>query len=89
MFTIEHDFDATVITLVDEAPPPRDGSAPEPLKEDVAVRAFDDRVTVAQYDARADRETVVTLSISQVRDLFAAIELPEGVYRVRARPSRT
>ena len=89
MFTIEHEFDATVITLVDEAPPPRPGARPAPLKEDVAVSAFDDRVTVAQYDARTDSETVVTLSISQVRDLFAAIELPEGVYRIRARPSKT
>lgn len=90
MFTVEHEFDATVITLVDEGAPPSGGTAVRgtgvrgtPLKEDVTVSAFDDCVTVTQYDARGDRETVVTLSLTQVRDLFAAIELPEGVYRLR------
>ena len=42
MFTIEHDFDATVITLVDE------GRAP--LAEDVTVTAFEDCVTIEQLD---------------------------------------
>ena len=88
MFTIEHKFDATVITLVDEAPP-RPGQERAALREDVAVAAFDDRVTLSQYDAEKDADTVLTLSISQVRDLFAAIELPEGVYRIRVRPSET
>ena len=88
MFTIEHDFDATVITLVDEGPPPRPEGARAPLKEDVAVSAFDDCVTLRQYDARTDSEAVVTLSLTQVRDLFAAIELPEGVYRLRPKGPR-
>ena len=85
MFTIEHDFDATVITLVDEGPAPDAGAERAPLMEDVAVSAFDDCVTLRQYDARTDGEAVVTLSLTQVRDLFAAIELPEGVYRLRPR----
>ncbi len=42
MFTIEHEFDATVITLVDEG-----GTH---LLEDVTVHAFDDVVTVEQVD---------------------------------------
>ncbi len=92
MFTIEHEFDATVITLVDEGPPARAGvagaGAGAGLEEDVSVRAFDDHVTLTQYDARADGEVVVTLSLGQVRDLFAAIELPEGVYRLRPRERR-
>ena len=88
MFTVEHEFDATVITLVDEGAPPRDGDEPAALREDVAISAFDDCVTVTQYDARTDSDTVVTLSLSQVRDLFAAIELPEGVYRLRPREPR-
>lgn len=75
MFTIEHDFDATVITLVDESP--------APLREDVIVEAFEECVTVKQYDARTDREMVVTLSETQLRDLGAALNLPEGVYRLR------
>lgn len=72
MFTIEHDFDATVITLVDE------GAAP--LQEDVTVHAFEECFTIEQLDARTDRVQKITLSPDQVRDLAAALDLPEGVY---------
>lgn len=75
MFTIEHDYDATVITLVDE------GQAP--LQEDVTINAFDDCITVVQIDPRSDMPVQVTLSLSQLRDLQAALDLPEGVYRLR------
>ena len=75
MFTIEHDFDATVVTLVDE------GS--RHLQEDVIVNAFDDVVTVEQLNAQTDRVEKITLSMSQLRDLSAALNLPEGVYRLR------
>lgn len=73
MFSIEHEFDATVITLVDE------GKAP--LVEDVTVSAFEECVTLAQIDARTEREVTVTLSMVQLRELAAALNLPEGVYR--------
>jgi len=73
MFTIEHDFDATVVTLVDDPASHR--------QEDVTVTAFDDCVTVEQYDARTDTVQKITLSLSQVADLTAALNLPEGVYR--------
>ena len=76
MFTIEHEFDATIITIVDE------GSAH--LKEDVIIHAFEDCVTAEQFDPRTDRVDKMTLSLSQVRDLAAALDLPEGVYRLRA-----
>jgi hypothetical protein len=72
MFSIEHDFDATVVTLVDE------GAGP--LQEDVIVHGFEDCVTVEQYDPRTDRVQRVALSITQMRDLAAALRLPEGVY---------
>ncbi|MEM7076736.1 MAG: hypothetical protein AAGA28_17100 [Pseudomonadota bacterium] len=75
MFSIEHEFDATVITLVD------DGAAP--LYEDITVNAFEECVTVEQLDPRTDRVQKVTLSMTQLRDLAAALNLPEGVYRLR------
>ncbi|MEX0284374.1 MAG: hypothetical protein AB3N23_07155 [Paracoccaceae bacterium] len=75
MFTIEHEFDATVITLVDQ------GSAP--LQEDVTVNSFAECVTVEQYDPRTDTVHKITLSPEQVRDLAAALDLPEGVYKLR------
>ena len=74
MFTIEHDFDATIITLIDEGAPS--------LREDITIRAADERVSVVQLDASAQSEAVITLSLSQLRDLAAALDLPEGSYRL-------
>lgn len=73
MFTVEHDFDATVVTLVDE------GS--QHLQEDVVINSFAECVTVEQYDPRQDKLVRITLSITQMKDLIAAVNLPEGVYR--------
>ncbi|SNS19311.1 hypothetical protein [Tropicimonas sediminicola] len=77
MFTIEHDFDATVITLVDEGPTPH--------SEDITINAFEDCVTVEQLDARTDQVQKITLSIQQLMDLTAALDLPEGIYRISPR----
>lgn len=75
MFSIEHEFDATVITLVDE------GEADRPLAEDVIVSAFEDCVTLTQPDPRNGAQVSVTLTMGQLRDLATALNLPEGVYR--------
>ena len=72
MFTIEHDFDATVITLVDEGGPP--------LHEDVTIQAFEDCVIIEHLDPRSNDEQRITLTLRQVRELSAALNLPEGVY---------
>ncbi|WP_375258791.1 hypothetical protein [Citreimonas sp.] len=72
MFSIEHDFDATIVTLVDEGE--------TRLQEDVIVSTFEECVTVQQYDPRTDRTQSITLSITQMKDLIAAVALPEGVY---------
>ena len=78
MFTIEHEFDSTVITLVDE------GQAP--LQEDIVINSFAECITVEQLDPRTDRMQKITLSPEQVRDLGAALNLPEGVYQLREAP---
>ena len=75
MFTIEHDFDATVITLVDDPAPHR--------QEDVIVNAVEECVTIEQLEPTTDRLQRITLSPAQLRDLSAALNLPEGVYRLR------
>lgn len=72
MFTIEHEFDATVITLVDEGE--------SPLREDVTLNAFDSEITLEQWDPKTDAVTRLTLSPTQLRDLAAALNLPEGIY---------
>ena len=75
MFTIEHEFDATVITLVDEPASHR--------QEDVTVNAFEDCVTLEQLDPQTDRVVTITLSPLQLSDLAAALDLPEGAYKIR------
>lgn len=80
MFTIEHDFDATVVTLIDE-----NNTA---LQEDITIHAFEDCVTVEQYDPRADQVKKVTLSLHQLSELAAALDLPEGVYKLRSKTGR-
>ncbi|KQI68097.1 hypothetical protein SAMN05428995_105351 [Loktanella sp. DSM 29012] len=81
MFTIEHDFDATTVTLVDDAGPP--------FQEDVIVNTFDDCVTVSQFDPRLGENRTITLSLGQVRDLFAALDLPEGAYALKPAPDKS
>ena len=76
MSTIEHEFDATVITLVDE------GDRTMPLQEDVIIEAFEDCVVIRQVDEMTDEPQIITLSMAQLRDLAAALDLPEGSYRV-------
>ena len=72
MFTIEHDFDATVVTLIDEAAAHR--------QEDITINAFEDCVVIEQINPRTEEMQRITLSLAQLADLTAALNLPEGVY---------
>ena len=73
MFTIEHEFDATVVTLIDDEA--------APAQEDVTITIFDDTVVLEQLDARTGKVQRVGLSMNQVADLRAALDLPEGAYK--------
>lgn len=75
MFSIEHGFDATIITLVDE------GEGGTPPAEDVVVAAFEECVTLTQLDPRSGEPVQITLTMIQLRDLATSLNLPEGVYR--------
>lgn len=74
MFTIEHEFDHTTITLIDEG----DGS---PLTGDITIFIFQDRVTLVQADPDSEVVARVTVSMPQLADLASALNLPEGSYR--------
>lgn len=75
MFSIEHEFDATVITLMDEGE--------THLQEDVTIEAYEDCIVLRQLDPETDLPVAITLSIRQARDLAAALNLPEGLYRLQ------
>lgn len=81
MFSIEHEFDATVITLVDDRA--------NVTSEDITVHAFEDCVTVEQFDPRRDDTLRITFTLSQIQDLAAALDLPEGVYRIARRKAES
>ncbi len=83
MFTIEHDFDATIITLIDELPESAAGS--RPMNEDVVIQTFDDRVIVEQFDPDTGELAQIVMTIEQLDELRAALNLPEGNYRLERR----
>ncbi|WP_298257495.1 hypothetical protein [uncultured Litoreibacter sp.] len=78
MFTIEHEFDATLVTLIDEGT--------DHLQGDISINAFEDCVTVEQLDPHSDRVHRLSFSMQQIRDLAAALDLPEGSYRLAGKP---
>ncbi|SNT71899.1 hypothetical protein [Paracoccus seriniphilus] len=77
MFTIEHDFDATVITLIDEVEPNS-----RPLNEDIVILSFDDRVVLEQMDPKTDQVSRISFTMHQLTELRLALNLPEGNYRL-------
>ena len=72
MFSIEHEFGSTIITLVDE------GAAQ--LQKDLIKDSFSEWLTIEQCEVRTDKINKPTLSTAQLKDSSAAINLPEGVY---------
>ena len=66
---------SSLITLVDDG-------EDLPLQEDVILNAFEDCVTIEQVDPRTEEVLRITLSTTQIRDLAAALNLPEGSYRL-------
>lgn len=78
MFTIEHEFDVSIITLIDEPAP----NEHRPLHEDITILSFDDRVVVEQSDPESDEVLRITFSLNQLDELRAALSLPEGNYRL-------
>lgn len=75
MFTIEHEFDASVVTLLDEGA--------TPLKEDVIITIFDTEIVIEQVNTRTGKTQNISLSMVQANDIKAALNLPEGTYSLR------
>lgn len=72
MFTIEHEFNATVITLIDDVAARRE--------EDVRIALQEDKTIIEQVDKKTGAVKRITLSEAQLSDLVASVNLPEGAY---------
>jgi hypothetical protein len=72
MLTIEHEFKATIITLMDDVAAHR-----EP---DVRIALHEDGVSIEQEDEQTGKVARIALSQAQLSDLIASANLPEGAY---------
>lgn len=72
-FSVEHNFDETVITLMDDAAE----------LEDVKIYFTDEGVDLLQVVHMENLEVFngITLSHEMLQDLLVAYQSPEGVYR--------
>ncbi|MFX4300233.1 hypothetical protein [Pseudosulfitobacter pseudonitzschiae] len=75
MFSVEHKFDKTTVTLMDE------GGAE--LREDVILDLHADGAQIEQLDPETGGMKVIELSAEQIESLLAAVDASEGVYHRR------
>lgn len=72
MFTIEHEAEGTIITLLDTTAE----------NEDLLVLMYDvDKVALAQWDDDHQDYTYISITYDTLRDVVAAMDLPEGMYQ--------
>lgn len=73
MFSVEHEFDSTTVTVLD------DGGE----EEDVAVILFDDVVYIRQYYEDTDMAAIISMTPKMFAELISAWNSPEGSYILR------
>ena len=73
MFSVEHEFDNTTITVLDDS-----GE-----QEDVAVILFDDLVYIRQYVEDTELASVVTMTPKMFAELIEAYNRGEGSFIAR------
>lgn len=73
MFSVEHEFDSTTITVLDDS-----GE-----EEDVAVILFDDVVYIRQYLADTDAAAIIQLTPKMFTEIMLAWNSSEGSFIVR------
>ncbi len=74
MFSIENEFDHTIITVVDN----------DAKQEDVQVIMTDEYVYVRQFNAKTGRYDVIALSPFMFNEILASMKYTEGVYVTEA-----
>ena len=73
MFSVEHEFDNTTITVLDDS-----GE-----QEDVAVILFDDLVYIRQYVEDTELASVVTMTPKMFAEMIEAYNRGEGSFIAR------
>lgn len=73
MFSVEHEFDSTTVTVLD------DGG----VEEDVAVILFDDVVYIRQYYEDTDAAAIISMTPKMFSELMAAWNSADGSYILR------
>jgi hypothetical protein len=73
MFSVEHEFDSSSITVLDDS-----GE-----QEDVAVILFDDVVYIRQYIEDTDMASVITITPKMFAELIEAYNCSDGSFVVR------
>jgi len=70
MFSIENEFDHTIITIVDN----------DNKQEDAQVIMSDEYVYIRQYNAKSGRYDVIALSPFMFNEILASMKFTDGVY---------
>jgi hypothetical protein len=76
MYTVELEYDYALVRTLDE----------KDRYEDVEVVIGDDgEVFILQYDETRHKNSVITMSLQQLLDLYAAMDSPEGLFGLEVR----
>jgi len=76
MFTVEHEYDTTVVTSLDQ----------HDEFEDVEMHFTDDgSVFFRQWDESIDDHHLIAISSQQLLDLWAAMKQSEGLFKIEVR----
>lgn len=78
MFTIEHEFDETIITVLNEF-----GG------EDVSVLMIDEAVYIRQWDRKRQAFDVIVMTPQMYHKLMKSYTLPEGTYTLEVENANT
>jgi len=70
MYTVEHEFNGTVITTLDQ----------NCKQEDVEVHLDDQSVFFRQWSEEIQGYDLIEMSMQQLKDIVAALNSPEGAY---------
>ena len=70
MFSIENEFDHTIVTIVDN----------DNKQEDAQVIMSDEYVYIRQYNAKSGRYDVIALSPFMFNEMLASMKFTDGVY---------